>query len=119
MDGADDPSDAVSKAWLAASRAFGIDVIAPYLMQNGAKTVKFEAFLPDFGGPNGMVLGLVADTDAEMREPLRCANAAGLNVSFLNPEVYGEFNKKEFWDALKDWGYFGSKNRKPKWASST
>jgi hypothetical protein len=107
-----DPGDRVSDAWKIAGQEFGIDVVAPYFLRCGASSVRFEAFLPSFGSQNGMVVGLTTNDSSEAH---KCAEEAGLFCSYVNPEVYREFKKKEFWEALKDWGYFGPKNGKPKW----
>ena len=109
MDSPDDLSIAVSKAWEIAARTFDINVTAPYVLRLGAKMAKFEAFLPDFGSPNGMVLANLTPEWESNPEKRKCAVDAGLFISFINPEFYAVFDKKEFWDALKDWGYFGAK----------
>ena len=47
---------AMSAAWEQASKQFGIEVVAPYVLQLAdGTTVEVEAFLPKFGGPHGAI----------------------------------------------------------------
>ena len=46
----------MSAAWLAASTELGVEVIAPHRLKLAdGRILEVEAFLPNFGGPNGTI----------------------------------------------------------------
>jgi hypothetical protein len=110
-----EPIAGVIAAWKTASWALGISVTAPFTCSDSLECV---AFLPDFGGPNGMVVGAIgapAETDRALG---RWAKERGLYLSFLNPEVYQTYDASTFKEALVDWGYFGPSETRPSWLAS-
>jgi hypothetical protein len=74
------------------------------------------ACLKDFGGPNGMVIGLYSNHPSETNKNLRlAAESRRLYYSFINAEFYERYEEREFKDALADWGFFGDESIRPKW----
>jgi protein-L-isoaspartate O-methyltransferase len=100
----------MSAAWRAAATHLGIRAIAPYsvTLVNGA-TVEVEAFLPDFGGPQGTVVVPIGDES-------RCRLVAGTKhfVSRL-AATYGRFDKTLFQETLDDWAWYGPLEGRPAW----
>lgn len=97
-------------AWREAASSLGIRVVAPHSFQVAdGTTVSVEAFLLDFGGPQGVVA--VAFDDSE-----RCSQAhtSGALVSQLAAS-YRRFNADLFRDTLNDWGWFGLSDDRPAW----
>jgi len=80
------------------------------------QAVLCSAYLPDFGGPAGMVFGLLEGPDHEVDKRLSsAADAQGLYHSFINAEVYESYDEEVFKEALTDWGFFGDEERRPVW----
>jgi hypothetical protein len=103
-------------AWKDASRHLGIRVVAPFALSAGHVTAACIAFLPDFGGQNGMVVGALEPSELEPDPALvECARTLGMFYSFLNLEKYSTFDPEVFKDALADWGYFGAAESRPTW----
>lgn len=104
------------EAWKEDSRQLGIRVIAPFAISAGDITAACIAFLPDFGGRHGMVIGAAGPPDFKTEPALvECAKSLGMFYSFLNPERYSTFDAAVFKEALIDWGYFGSTESRPVW----
>jgi hypothetical protein len=90
------------KAWREAATRLQIRVIAPFeLTLADADVLEVEAFLPDFGGPRGM-LAISMEDEARGRR----AAAAGLYVSILGLD-YRHFDEALFRETLDDWGFSG------------
>lgn len=105
-----------AKPWAEAARVFGIRVTAPFTLRAGDNAVECVAFLPHFGGPQGMVASLILPPDFECDPRVaECSEAAGLFYSFLNPECYALFDEETFKEALTDWGFFGPPEERPPW----
>ena len=49
--------EAAARTWSAACRMLGVKAVALFTLAAGAASAPCLAFLPDFGGPNGMVIG--------------------------------------------------------------
>jgi hypothetical protein len=97
-------------AWRAAARELGIEVLAPHTVTlPGGVAVEVEAFLPDFGGPNGAVAVALADD-----ERFRLLAGTRHIVSRL-ADHYRGFERKLFQATLDDWGWFGPTARRPAW----
>ena len=98
-----------------ASASLGISIITPYsVADDTSATVEFVAFLPDFGGSQGMVIGASAVGDEEMWRQVAVAKQRGLFYSALS-EDYCRFDYDRYTEALNDWGWFGDKSRVPTW----
>ena len=105
-----------ANAWLEASRYLRIKVCAPYELRVGGESVDCLAFLPDFGGPKGMVIGTTLAPDFETDSDLiELAKKNGLYFSFINPAGYASYDESTFTEALIDWGFFGSLENRPNW----
>jgi len=108
----DEVAAKIEDAWLDAAEQLGIDVEAPYVIDTAAGSATFLAFLPDFGGPNGMVL---ASADVEEGDlPTHVANDAGLFRVEVT-ERYATYDEDLFRDSLNDWGWYGPRNGAPDW----
>lgn len=108
--------DKAAKAWQKAAKEFGIDVVCPYHLVTRFGSVDCLAFLPHFGGANGMLIDLTSPPDFATDEKLtEVAKKTGLKWSFLNAEVYGDYDNAVFREALIDWGYFGDEKNRPRW----
>lgn len=107
-----------SSAWEEACRKLGIKIVAPFTLKVGTQSVDCLAFLPDFGSPNGMVIGAILgpkfETDACLTE---LAKRKGLFYSFINPSPFANTSVEEavFKEALIDWGFFGPEKKRPSW----
>ena len=107
---------AAVEAWKKASDHLGIQVIAPFALSAGHVTAACVAFLPDFGGEHGMVVGAVSPPEFETDPAIvECARALGLFYSFLSLDRYSSFDPGLFKEALADWGYFGAAESRPAW----
>jgi len=97
-------------AWLEASRDLGIRVIAPFSIPVGiGEFLEFEAHLPDFGGPKGLVFGSTDRDDGhDTRGRLGYAWSDGSSM-------YKKYDRQLFVDTLNDWGWFGERGRDPSW----
>jgi hypothetical protein len=108
------------KACKTAATDLGITVVSPYTLSVGSRSKLCVAFLPDFGSCNGMVLGMIMPpsfpTDPEL---VGLAEVAGLFCSFLNWEVYSDYDQMTYKELLIDAGFFGSEVTRPKWLPST
>ena len=103
----------VVEAWRTAGRELNIRVEAPFLLNEEHTCV---ARLPDFGGPGGMVIGAFFPRKYAAGQALELeAPALGYYVSFVNAELYAEFDSPRFQEALNDWGFFGPPEAKPTW----
>jgi hypothetical protein len=107
----------VCDAWRIAAVALSIKVEAPYVIRTrDGKEVACIAHLVDFGGPNGMIIGLysrpASETDKELKS---AAESKGLFYSFINADFYERYDENEFKEALTDWGFFGDEDRRPNW----
>lgn len=89
----------------------GVRVVSPFFVPNAEKLVRFDAFLPDFGGNNGIVI--IFDKMDNFAEFLNVARAAGFYFSNLNGEAStSESSVKE---TLDDWGFYGPDSMRPAW----
>ena len=104
--------DEMISAWRTAARELGVDVLAPHeLPLAGGGTVTVEAFLPDFGGPNGAVA-------VAMHDDQRCELAMSTQCfASLLAESYRTFDRPTFQGTLDDWGWYGPAARRPSWYS--
>jgi len=104
----------LSNVWRLAAESLSLRIEAPYLLKDSAgEGVTCIAYLPDFGGPNGMVIDLLDDPGRNAVS--LAAKANKMYYSFINPEVYEKFDAREFQEALTDWGFFGNSKDRPTW----
>src|SRR4051794_24203988 len=101
--------EAISRAWLEAARDLGIRVIAPFKVQaTDNEMVTYEAHVLDFGGPNGTVIGVLADKlhDCRANRGYYCTTLA---------DSSRRYDRQYFIDTLNDWGWFGPLELQPSW----
>jgi hypothetical protein len=105
----------VISAWKEAATRLGVRVFAPFSPPSNPSIV-CVAHLPDFGSPNGMVVGGTVPPEYLPDEALsRWAKDAGLYLSVLNLEPYRRFDSAFFQETLEDWGFFGPPSIRPIW----
>jgi len=101
------PNAQISEAWRRAAADLGIRVTAQITVEVGSQeTAEFRALVHDFGGPMGTLVCSMDDSS-----PRRLGDYF---VSAVNPEVYQNYDRQTFVDALEDWGWFG-KDAPPTW----
>jgi hypothetical protein len=113
----DEQKEKLSEVWKTAASLLSIRAEAPYLLKSADGTeVKCVAFLPDFGGSHGMAVGcLCSPTFEANKEMAKAAKSVGIFYSYLNFDIYKDYNEKRFKEVLIDWGFFGDENRRPNW----
>ncbi|MGH9665213.1 MAG: hypothetical protein ACRD9L_12380, partial [Bryobacteraceae bacterium] len=99
----------IADAWLKAAADLGIKVVAPFKLSvaNG-EAHWFEAYVADFGGPKGTVVGNLDHSLNDIRKK------HGYYASNLSSS-YETYDRKLFIDTLDDWGWFGEKEKQPPW----
>ncbi len=111
---------ALIQAWQFAQRELQIRVTAPFNFSVAETTHDCIAFLPDFGGPAGMVIDAISPST--FRPPpavLAAAEKAGYYWSLINVATYRRFEAETFKEALRDWGYTGPAPLQPEWLQKT
>ena len=99
----------IVEAWIKAGNELGIRVIAPFELTSESGDGRwFEAFIPDFGGPNGTIVGNRTDELGDVREQ------HGYYASNLYSS-YQKFDRQFFIDTLNDWRWFGELGKEPHW----
>lgn len=112
----DRPEELLADNWRRAASDLNIRVVVPYTLVAFGKQVDCVAFLPDFGSPFGMVIGLTCAPDFETSpELVHLAQERKLFYSFINPESYLVYHRDDFISALRDWGYYGAPEERPSW----
>jgi len=101
-------------AWREAALDLKIRVVVPWLFtdENGRR-YEVLAFLPDFGGPRGMVNGNLGYTIQD--EIWEALEKTDYYYSALNPSAYGTYDRSRWIETLNDWGWFGSLPESPDW----
>src|ERR1043165_1985894 len=100
----------ISDTWREAGLRLKIRVVAPFAFQlPDGSTVDVEAFLPDFGGPQGAVVVPLADETRGKR-----ATAGPYFVSLV-ADSYCRYDEQLFRQTLDDWGWLGAALARPAW----
>jgi hypothetical protein len=100
-------------AWRKAEKDLLIEIEAPFVLtdENG-REIYYGLLVKGFGGKLGTLI-LSTDDTTNLKEAVK----QGYFCSALNPDTYSVYNRKDFIDALNDWGYFGNESEKPEWYS--
>jgi hypothetical protein len=105
-----------SQTWLNAAQTLGIQVTAPFVISIDSENIQCIAFIHDFGGPKGTIVGVLHPktfySDSRLKE---YAKQNGFFCSFVNPLGWVKYDKAMFKDALEDWGYYGIQDKCPPW----
>jgi hypothetical protein len=115
----DEKIHSVSSAWKQAGKELGINVVAPFSLQDReGNSHLYPAFIPDFGSSKGALV-LAADPPDFDVDPrlILCAEDQGYWHSIVNSELYSKFNRNAFIETLDDWQYFGNEQNRPSWYS--
>lgn len=100
-------------AWAIASVELGIELEAPFILRANGREHLCIAWLPHFFSAKRGVVVASLETD-----PVTFASDAeseGYAYSLVNVQTYGQFDRDLFINTLKDWGYYGSEEKKPSW----
>ena len=83
-----------------------------YLLDTSMGSVLYPVYLPDFGGPEGMVLMAAGHGQGDL--PRRVARDAGLQYVelFASDAAY---DAEELRANLQDWGWSGPEGSEPAW----
>jgi hypothetical protein len=101
--------DHISEAWVQAATDLGIRVTAPFpMMVSTEESLVYEAHMLDFGGPKGLIVGVIDRDDGDIRQ------FHGYGRSDLS-ERYRHYERELFIDTLNDWQWFGKKGEEPLW----
>lgn len=80
-------------------RYFGLQCECPFV----SNTVEFAGYLPQFGGPRGLLIDIVAPRRFISSERHKAvAKALGVSISLVNPSSMLQ-DSEEFIDLLRDW----------------
>ena len=110
--------DRASQAWQEACRNLQVNAVAPFFLGTGRESVSCLAFLPDFGGANGMVIAAMDLPEIKPDDKLKSlAEDKGIFCSFVNASAFANrtVSEKVFKEALEDWGYYGPRADRPVW----
>jgi hypothetical protein len=111
----------LADVWKSAAGALMVRIEAPYTLRGTDGTeVDCIAFLPDFGSPNGAVIGCLGDStqksDGELK---KAAESRKIFYSFINFEAYRTYRNERFKETLIDWGFFGDEACRPSWMTKS
>jgi hypothetical protein len=95
------------KNWIKGSKKMGFKIITPYhFIINGEKRKAF-AFLPEYGSPNGMLIGFTSSPNFEIdKDILEWAKEQRCFYSFINIDGSLRYDECFIQDSLGDWGKF-------------
>jgi hypothetical protein len=110
----EDAVDPMERAWLDAAAQLGIRITVPYVLPSELGPARFIAYLPDFGGRWGMVIGPILRGSDEGQIRRLAVSEAGVYFSQL-AEMYRSFDLELFIDTVNDWGWFGPDDARPDW----
>jgi hypothetical protein len=101
-----DLEEEVIGAWIDAACRLRFRIHPRYVIKDSMSQHETLFFLPDFGGPRGMVaLGMSSPDFATDKAVEEAAKRAGLFCSFINLEIYRTYDESVFLEALQDWKY--------------
>ena len=102
----------LEEAWEEAGDRLGIDVETSYVLDTSMGSTVFPVYLPDFGGPEGMVVMAAGHGEGDL--PRLVAEDAGLRYAELH-SAFGRYDEEEFRATLQDWGWSGPRGTEPDW----
>ena len=108
-------------SWRKACARLQVRVESPYTLVIGEELVSCLAFLPDFGGGNGIVVVAMDLPKIGPDEHLESIlSKCKITYSFVNVSAFARADVSEdiFKRALEDWGYYGSQDNCPVWYKS-
>jgi hypothetical protein len=103
-----------SNAWVKAGAELGFELTAPFAIELDGESVICVAFLPHFGGPNGMIVAVLDPQSSIDQRIIQYSRKNGLFYSFVGLN-YGNYERSRFVEALEDWGYYGPQDKCPVW----
>jgi hypothetical protein len=110
------PDDRVIAAWQLAGRLLRVDVVAPFSFRASSESHVCTAYLPYFGGRNGIVMMETAPPSFNVDQAVADdAARLGYKWSFINRDRYRAFDRDMFIGTLTEWGFFGPPEKRPEW----
>src|SRR5262249_31107344 len=110
------PDDRVVTAWQSAGRLLGVDVVAPFSFRGSSGSHVCTAYLPHFGGRNGIVVMETVPPSFNVDQTVADdAALLGYRWSFINRDRYRAFDRDTFLSTLTEWGFFGPPGKRPEW----
>lgn len=101
--------------WLRMANELGFEIVVPYYLNYGDKSLECFAFLPQFGSNKGMIVDIITPPENETSSDIFDAcKELGIYCSFINYDSYVSADRRVFCEALIDWGYFGIPKNKPR-----
>jgi hypothetical protein len=95
-----------------AAAQLGVRIVTPFTLPGeGGRPVEFIALFPDFGSPKGTTVCHFRDWPAKNA----AAIAQGYYCSGLHPDSYARYDREQFVDAFREWGWQGSTSGAPEW----
>ena len=106
----------IAEAWKTAAKDLAITVVVPFTLEVDGRSHVCVAWVPDFGGSRGILVVPSRPPDFVTHRVLAAdAEREGYGASFVNVEVYGRYDRDEFIDTLREWGFTGAEHRRPAW----
>ncbi len=101
---------ALIKAWVTAAEKLGLHIETQVEFNTEEGKVVYPVLVKYFGGNKGTI---IARHLLFMDYPM--PKHKDYYFSAVNASTYSIFHEERFIDTLKDWGYFGPEDLKPKW----
>jgi hypothetical protein len=100
----------ITEAWNEAAKDLGFECVSPYKvkLENG-ETAEYIALIREFGSQNGTLVC------SESSCPEGYAEEDKYFVSILSHHCYFPYNRDNYVETLRDWGWHGEAYRKPLW----
>lgn len=97
----------MKNTWEKASADLGFKIVFAEDKPIG-KSIKYFAFLPEYGSKKGIYLGFYIQDESTLNSALsKFCKQSKVPCSFINPETFKAYKKQYFIDTLLDWGYCG------------
>jgi hypothetical protein len=100
-------SVALADAWRIAADDLGIELVAPYQLEEG---FEFVALVRHFGSPKGMLV-LARWDEGHAAAAARC----DFGYSCMDSPFYQTYDRQLFVDVLTDWSWTGEPAARPAW----
>lgn len=101
-------------AWETAARELGFAAVVPFVLTVDDRTHECIAWLPDVGGPRGILVVGVSPPDFRV-DPAFVEDAERLGYAWsgVATSSYGTFERALFVETLADWGFHGPADARP------
>lgn len=111
-DGLETIFDRLRKSWEKAGKDLGIEFICPYeFSDRKGGSFSCTGLVKNFGAPKGVLIISRKDGD----NLFDIGPNLGYYTPSLNPRYYECYDQEKFIETLREWGWYGPENKKPKW----